>query len=90
MPCPSTIQVSPGFSAVAVFTSEPKSPVLLGHVPNHDPLARASVAAMIERIGHQTGFAESLRDVVVTARMLPSPCVRTTTPRGSVSSVQTS
>ena len=65
---------------------------VLGDVPQVHPLAAgSSVAAVVQRVGDQAGFAESLRDVVVAAGMLGVPVGQsTTTPRGAVSGVHTS
>ena len=71
MLCPSTMHLRPGFSRVAMPTRVSKSAVNSPMFLHQHPLtARAAVAAVVERIGDQSGLAEPLRDVVVTAGML--------------------
>jgi hypothetical protein len=47
---------------------------VFGDVAQIDPLAAGSaVSAVVQRVGDQAGFAESLRDMVVAAGMLGVP-----------------
>ena len=64
---------------------------VFGDVAQVDPLAAGTaVAAMVQGVGDQAGFAEPLRDMVVAAGVLGVAVASTTTPRGSVSGVHTS
>ena len=71
MLCPSTMHLRPWCSRVAMRTRVSKSAVYSEMSPHQHALAAgAAVPSVVQRVGDQPGFAETLRDVVVAAGIL--------------------